>query len=129
MLSEDAKGVPRVTTHSSSGSCTGLSRWMMRTCPEVLVVSAGAKGWWELVFQSHYALSSNLIPTAGGARTGRTHWAGGGLGQKSPPSKPRVQMGGFGQDWKGLVFNQMGFEGEEPLPQRRLQELPHPHRG
>lgn len=63
-----------VTTHSSSGSCTGLSSWMMRTwfSPEALVVSAGAKRWWELVFQRHCtsALSSNLIPTAGGARTG-----------------------------------------------------------
>lgn len=49
MPSEGAKGVPRVTTHSYR-SHTGLSSWVtgLNFSRSSGVLSAGARGWWEL---------------------------------------------------------------------------------
>lgn len=82
MPSEGAKGVPRVTTHSCR-SRTGLSSWVtgLNFSGSSGVLSAGAKGWWELVTPRccTKALCSNPTDT----RTWRA-WdgcAGAGLGQ------------------------------------------------
>lgn len=104
MPSEGAKGVPQVTIHSSCRSCTGLSSWVMdlNFSGSSGVLSAGARGWWELVTSRCCALSSNSADTntpKGWDRCQVQAWA------KPPYSRA------FRSE---LVFKEMNFEGKEP---------------
>lgn len=132
--------MPGVTVPSSRGSRTGLSSWVTwaSLSPAALVFSLQSRvvgrSWRFKDSVPTPSPRTPCIPSPGGARTAGgplDRCANGGLrhttflkgipGRASrltpsnvPSCKPRVQMGGFGQDWDKLIFREMSFEMEEP---------------